>query len=147
MKTYKITDNLWLHEYIPELLYKKFCEVKPHYLMNMIDPRLFEADQFMRDRFGPVTINNWHSEGEREWSGIRTHGSPYYKIFSEHSYGRGSDKIFKQVIAEEVREDIIENYDTMYRQLGVTCIEANVSWVHSDLRALLYPGELLIVYP
>jgi len=40
-----------------------------------------------------------------------------------------------------------ENYHSMYMELGLTCIEENVSWVHSDLRALLNPGELLIVYP
>lgn len=145
MKTYKLDNNLWLHEYIPELLYKKFCEEKPHYLLNMIDSRLIEADQFIRDRFGELYINNWHSGGDRQWSGIRTPGSPYHKIFSEHTYGRASDKIFKDVTAEEVREDIIENYHGLYEPIGITCIEKDVSWLHSDLRALLNPGELLIV--
>jgi hypothetical protein len=153
MKTYKLSDNLWLHEYIPEFLYKKFCDEKPHYLMNMIDPRLIELDQFIRDRFGSVTINNWISIKDkdsplyRQWSGIRTPGSEYYSMFSEHTYGRASDKIFKNVHAEEVREDIEENY-SLYQSLGLTCIESGTSWLHSDLRALLYnKDQLLIVYP
>lgn len=146
MKTYKLTDNLWLHEYIPELLYKKFCDEKPHYLMNMIDPRLPLVDQFLIDRFGSAYINNWYYDGMRQWSGIRTPGSPYYSMFSEHTYGRASDKIFSKVSAEEVREDIENNY-SMYQSLGLTCIEANVSWVHSDLRYLHNSDELLIVYP
>lgn len=146
MKTYKLSNNLWLHEYIPELLYKKFCEEKPHYLMNMIDPRLIEVDQFLIDRFGSAYINNWYNGGVYEWSGIRTPGSSYYKMFSEHTYGRASDKKFIHAEAEDVREDIIENYG-MYKPLGLNCIEAGVSWVHSDLRYLHNSDELLIVYP
>jgi len=153
MRTYKLTKNLWLHEYIPEKLYKQYCERKPHYLVGLIDKRLVIVDQFMRDRFGPVIINSWKDyndvvdEDDRNWSGIRTPNSPYYSFTSQHSWGRASDKIFLKVIAEEVRTDIIENYDKLYKPLGLTTIEDNVSWVHSDVRMLIKPGKLYIVYP
>lgn len=147
MKTYKLSKNLWLHEYIPVALYKKYSDNKPNYLIGMLDPRLITVDQFMRERFGSVTINNWYNGGNREWSGIRQTGSPYYSFFSQHSFGRASDKIFKDITAEEVRKDIIANYKKLYFPLGLTCIEAGVSWVHSDVRSLLTSGELLIVTP
>ncbi len=113
--------------------------------MNCLDPRLIKIDQFLRNRFGPVIINNWYDGGLREWSGIRTAGSPFYSFFSEHSWGRASDKLFAYVSAEEVRADIKENYDRYYKMLGLTCIEEDVSWVHSDVRALLHSDVLLIV--
>lgn len=147
MKTYQLTKNLWLHEYIPEDLYKKYADKKPHYLIGMIDPRLIILDQFMRDRFGSVVINNWYTDGDREWSGVRHKDSPYYSFFSQHSFGRASDKLFSKVSAEEVRIDIKRNYHELYKPLGLTCIEGGVSWVHSDVRSLITPGELLIVYP
>lgn len=145
-KTYKISRNFWLHEYIPKALYEANHK-HPQRLMNCIDPRVVKIDQLMRDRYGAVVINNWYTGGEREWSGIRTPESPYYSFFSEHSWGRASDKLFVFMSAPEVRADIERLYEIKYKPLGLTCIEANVGWVHSDTRALISPGKLFIVYP
>jgi hypothetical protein len=136
-----LTKNLWLDEYIPKELYLKF-EKKPHILIGLLDRRLVIADQLLRDKFGSVTINNWWNGGNRNWSGIRTPDSSYYSQTSQHSWGRGSDKIFTNATAQEVREYI----KGMYEELGITCIEENVTWVHSDVR-WTRSNELLIVYP
>ncbi len=141
MNRIKLTNNLWLDEYIPRELYLKFKD-KPHILIGLLDRRLVMADQMLRDVFGSVTINNWFVGGERNWSGIRTPDSPYYSETSQHSWGRASDKLFKNVTAQEVREYI----KGMYEELGITCIEENVSWVHSDVR-WTRSTDLLIVYP
>ncbi|HSH50934.1 MAG TPA: hypothetical protein VK982_04340, partial [Bacteroidales bacterium] len=76
------------------------------------------------------------------WSGIRTSDSSYYSQTSQHTWGRASDKIFKDATAQEVREYI----KGMYEELSITCIEENVSWVHSDVR-WTRSTDLLIVYP
>ena len=110
--------------------------------MGLVDKRLVEADQKLRDKFGPVTINNWWHGGDRNWSGIRTPGSSYYSETSQHSWGRASDKVFKDAPAAEVRMHI----KTAWVQLGITCIEENVTWVHSDVR-WHQAGNLLLVYP
>lgn len=141
MNRIKISNNFWLDEYIPEELYLKWKH-KPHRLMAMIDSRLVLADQLLRDEFGPVTINNWWTGGDRNWSGIRTIGSPYYSQTSQHSWGRASDKIFHDASAGKVRAYI----KGMYEELGITCIEEGVSWVHSDVRWKI-GSELLLVYP
>jgi len=140
MKRVKLTDNLFLDEYIPKDLYEKYAH-KPHILIGLIDKRLVQADQMLRNEFGSVIINTWVSGGERNWSGIRTPDSPYYSATSQHPYGRASDKIFT-VSAEEVREYIKMNW----RTLGITCIEDGVDWVHSDVR-YWNKDELLIVTP
>ena len=140
MKRIQLTKNLWLDEYIPENLCKRL-QKKPHILIGLLDRRLVMADQMLRDHFGPVTINNWWIKGDRNWSGIRTPDSPYYSETSQHSWGRASDKLFKNVTAQEVREYI----KGMYEELGITCIEENVSWVHSDVR-WTRSTDLLIVH-
>jgi hypothetical protein len=151
MKKIALTNNLFLHEYIPKELYEKYEERKPHYLIGMLDKKLITVDQFMRERYGKVTINNWFYGGNRNWSGIRTSDSSYYSQFSQHTYGRASDKLFKEATAEEVRSDIKENYINFYRELGLSCIENNVSWPHSDVRYHNFSGYqntgLLIVNP
>lgn len=137
----QLTKNFWLDEYIPKELYESLAH-KPDILIGLLDKININADQILRDKFGPVTINNWWFGGERNWSGIRTPDSPYYSKTSQHSFGRASDKIFSYASAEEVRNYIKIHYKT----LGITCIEANVSWTHSDVR-WTRSDELLIVYP
>ena len=139
-KIIKLTKNLSLHEYIPETLYREY-EGREHILIGLLDKRLVTADQLLRDRFGPVTINNWWWGGRRTWSGLRTQDSPYFSPTSQHSFGRASDKLFAKVTAEEVLEDIRPNHE----RYGITGIEEGVSWVHSDVRWSL--GGLSIFKP
>ena len=140
MNRIKLSDNLYLDEYIPKGLYQQY-ESKPHILIGLIDKRLIDADQKLRNVFGSVIINNWWNGGDRNWSGIRTSDSSFYSLTSQHTYGRASDKLFNSP-AEEVREYIKQNWIS----LGITCIEENVSWVHSDVR-WWQGNNLLIVYP
>ena len=131
MNRIQLAQNLYLDEYIPKDMYTQY-EGREHILIGLLDKRLIMADQWLRDHFGPMTINNWYLGGERQWSGLRIVGSPQYSPTSQHSFGRASDKIFKEVTAEEVREFIRINHS-----IGmITCIEKNVSWVHSDVRQL-----------
>jgi hypothetical protein len=137
----QLTANLFLDEYIPKELYLKHKNT-PQVLIGLIDSRLIKADQMLRDQFGPVTINNWWNEGSRQWSGLRTKESSDYSPTSQHTYGRASDKLFDDADAETVRQYIIQHW----KELGLTCIEAGVSWVHSDVRN--WNGQrLLIVTP
>lgn len=141
MDRIKLTTNLYLDEYIPREMYIKLA-TKPHILEGLLDPSLVKADQMLRDHFGPVTINNWWTGGDRQWSGIRTPESSLFSFTSQHAHGRASDKIFSKASAEEVRLYISKHW----RELGITCIEGNVSWVHSDVRWWTGPN-LLTVYP
>lgn len=142
MDRIKLTKNFYLDEYIPEGLYKEL-HTKPHILIGLLDKRLLATDQKLRNEFGPVTINNWWTGGERNWSGIRTPDSPFYSRTSQHSWGRASDKIFASATPQEVREYIKLNW----KKLGITTIEENVGWVHSDVRYVMDQKELLLVYP
>ena len=142
MARIKLSENFYLDEYIPKDLYNKYIH-KPHILIGLIDERLIKADQALRDKFGPVNINTWYNGGNRHWSGLRTPESSYYTPASQHTYGRASDKIFLKTNAAEVRKYIKENWE----KLGISCIEDNVSWVHSDVRYIKDQKELLIVKP
>jgi hypothetical protein len=111
----------------------------------LIDDRVLKTDDTIRDFFGkPVTINNWHTGGTRKYSGFRPHdckdvGAPW----SQHRFGRASDKIIQDVTAEFARSVIMD-----HRQLFpfVSCIEDGVSWLHTDCRALAGP-EIYLFKP
>jgi len=139
MNRIQLTTHLFLDEYIPKELYLKY-EKNSYVLIGLIDRELVKADQLLRNRFGIVTINNWWKGGERQWSGLRTMDSPDWSPTSQHTFGRASDKLFKTATSRVVLDYISANYKT----LGITCIESNVAWVHSDVRCYC-DGLLLVV--
>lgn len=134
MNRIKIAPAFFLDEYIPKNLYLKFA-AKPWILIGLIDDRLIRADQMLHDVFGTTLINTWWLGGDRNWSGLRTKESPEYSETSQHSYGRASDKMYPKYVEAEVREYI----KLHWKELGITCIEDKVTWVHSDTRALQDP--------
>lgn len=134
METIQLTKNLWLHEYIPEQMYREY-EKKGilRYLVSRLDRNLIHSDQAFRNLFGAVTINNWYNGGDRQWSGLRTPDSPYYSVNSMHSYYKASDKIFERGTPEEWIEQAIQSSIPF----GITGVEEGVTWLHTDTRYLL----------
>lgn len=100
---------------------------------ELIDSRLLAALDRLRERYGPMTINDYHWGGVREWSGLRTADSPYYSKYSQHTFGRAADILFKHHSAEKVRGDLLDKFPDLEHHL-ITAIEMNVSWVHIDVR-------------
>ena len=138
-KRISLTKNLFLDEYIPKKLYTQY-EKSPNKLIWMLDKRLVDSDQMLRNIFGPVTINNWWSGGDRQWSGIRTAASPDFSPASLHAFGRASDKLFRDAPALKVQDYVQKNWQT----LGVTGLELGVTWVHTDTR---YAEKLIAFKP
>lgn len=139
-KRIQLTANLYLDEYIDRETYNKYIN-KPHYLLGLINPNIVKIDQKIRDRHGAITINNWFTGGHRQWSGLRTPKSTYYSWMSQHGmYVNASDSLSAYSTAEEVRQDIKDNYEKEYKPLGLTCIEGGVGWVHKDCRLHHFKG-------
>lgn len=135
----QLSENLFLDEYMPFHLYKRYAVEGDRFYGNVygfleilcrkINRQLVEADQKLRDIFGPVVINNWWHGGKYEYRGFRTFGCGVGTELSDHYQGNASDKTFVNCDAEEVREYIKERW----RDLGITIIESGVSWVHSSV--------------
>lgn len=100
---------------------------------ELLDDRLLRALDALRERYGPMIVNNWHTGGERQWSGLRTPESPYYSRYSQHSFGRAADCLFSLTTAEKVRESILASPDDPAHRL-ITSFEEETSWLHIDVR-------------
>lgn len=96
---------------------------------QLMDPNLLIVLDLLRAKWGPLTVNNWHVGGSRQWSGLRTPESSFYSKYSQHSYGRAADIICPHVDA--MRADIIAN-PADYPLIGG--IELDVPWLHIDTR-------------
>lgn len=131
------------HFIIEELVDKETFEKTPeHKLWTVFDDRLLKSIDFLREEIGvPITINNWKWGGDRQWSGYRPPGSPYYSQWSQHSSGRSVDMIFKGIPAVEVRHRIKKllkqgklNNITPSLTFEEKMKGKEITWVHMDIR-------------
>lgn len=104
---------------------------------ELLDNRLLVTLDELRERYGPMTINNWYWGGERKWSGLRTPESPWYSQYSQHTFGRAADILFADTTVDQVRQDIVDDskqfrHDEIYS--FITAVEDDVSWLHIDVR-------------
>jgi len=104
---------------------------------------LFSLDQ-IREYYGkPITVNTWFHGGEFSMRGLRPPTSNIGATYGQHRFGNAFDYDVKGLSAEQVRQDIIEHKDDLFKY--VTCLEANVNWVHMDCRNI--ENRIMLVYP
>lgn len=118
-----------LHELLPPDVYYKRGEMG----WQLLDERLLRSIDALRDRYGPMTVNNWRWGGNREWSGLRTPDSTYYSLYSQHTFGRAADCLFVEISSEEVRREILDYPDDEAHKL-IQSVELDVDWLHIDVR-------------
>jgi len=135
------------HFTIAELVSKQVLDLWAERATWFIDPRILVYLEYLRVRFGPVYVNNWYWGGNKDSRGFRSHLDTEGGSMSQHRYGRAVDCTFKDATADEVREDIRLNWSLVYRPIGITCIEEDVSWVHADMRYIKNQTDLMIVRP
>ncbi|MDQ6971716.1 MAG: hypothetical protein Q9M30_03625 [Mariprofundaceae bacterium] len=121
------------HFKIQELVPSAIYNARGERAWELLDERMLISLDKLRDRFGPTTVNNWHSGKDREWSGLRTKESPYYSATSQHSFGRAADCLFSHTNAESVRQAILAAPDDEDFAL-IGSLELGTSWLHFDVR-------------
>jgi hypothetical protein len=119
-----------IHELVDEKTYLRYGEKAWWF----IDESLICLIDAMRDEFGPATINNYRFGGDRSWSGLRTTESEWYSPYSQHTFGRAADILFKEHTAADVRKAMTENPDKWLAICPSITLEDDVSWVHVDVR-------------
>ena len=111
--------------------------------LRMIDG-IWEFFNDYRGQKTVVKINDWYWGGQYQWSGLRTLDCTIGGDLSQHRLANGFDCKIGGVPAEEARQVILANQDHKYLQY-ITCIEADVDWLHADSRNIR--DRILLVYP
>ena len=118
-------------EYVPPEIYKELGDKS----ILLIDYRILKTDDAIREHFGkPVLINNWHTGGNRIYSGFRPEYVLFGAKYSQHRYGRASDKIIPGLDINEVRKEILQNQKHFPY---ITVMEDDVNWLHTDCRCIV----------
>lgn len=129
-----------IEELVTPELFEQFKDNQPM-LWQFLDVRALMTLDGLRERFGPVTVNNWLWGGDFTLSGLRPWDTTVGAPFSQHKFGRGFDAKFKTVSAHEVRKELFQA-DALGRQFGmphfahITCVEdfPGMTWFHFDVR-------------
>lgn len=123
-----------IHFCTEEFVDRKTFEQLGEAALGTMDVRILITADKIREYLGTsVTINNWKWGKDREWSGLRTVGSPFYSPYSQHSFGRAIDFIVNGMQAQSVRNLIKANPKHEAFQY-ITRMEEfpGMSWIHVD---------------
>jgi len=150
MKRIKVSKNFYLDEFIDPVTYNKFGYKSQRY----IRPELIPIAQLLRDYTKQsVTINNWAAGGAYKESCLRNFTTSTGASYSAHKFGAAEDLKIGSMDSFEMASIIIDNYDDIFKPLGLKRIEdpeytkgKHRSWLHIDT---LWTGsdELVIVKP
>ena len=104
---------------------------------------LVTLDQ-LRERFGKMTVNDWHWEGQFKYSGLRPFGAGPGDAFSQHRYGRAFDPKPKEVTPQEMHAEILKAPEKFPHLRVLEAIEATPTWVHFDTRGHTRSGIWIV---
>ena len=131
-----IADNFVIEELVCKDVYDKFKDKA----WQLFDPRLIITLDWLRERLNkPIYVNNWDSGGKFDERGLRCIQCPLVKkaiaenrlYMSAHMLGQAVDMDIEGLVAEEVRQWLVKNKNTLPYPIR---LEADVSWVHLDVQ-------------
>lgn len=136
-----------LKELVCPHVYKRFGEIA----YQFFDSRLLLTVDKIREHIGkPIFVNNWDSGGQFDERGFRCIRCSLVKqaikenrlYVSPHMTGQGVDFDVEGLVAEEVRQWIINNQKILPYAIR---LEKDVSWVHLDVRDN-FEGKKIVLF-
>lgn len=107
-------------------------------LWGLFDPRELWTLDALRDKYGPCIVNDWSWGGNFSQSGFRPAATMTGAEYSQHRFGRATDKKFSETDVVQIIEDMHENPDDPAFKY-ITCVEETINnetptWLHTDVR-------------
>jgi len=139
----RLNDRFKLQEYVPQSVYNEHGDMSVRFISTALinaDFQLLQDLEKHYDRPISCSINTWVFGGNRNYSGLRVKGEPYYSEYSMHSFGCASDKIFqfKDNDAPLTTSDVysfIRLNEAKYYDMGIRRMEDIKdarTWIHWD---------------
>ena len=122
---------------IQELVSPKVYKAKGDRCWRWFDPVALKGLDKLREKFGPLTINNWHTGGNRDGSGFHFAGEEKRSEFSGHRMWGSFDIIPSKLTAKQMRIELLgyepSNNGVLPSIDGfeeITELETHISWFH-----------------
>ena len=135
-----------------EVVYPGAIQARGEQAWQLMDDRILRGADWLREKFGAITINGKFAGKGFTESGLRDPFTVTGAKFSQHKFGRALDLKFHKVTVKEVYEHIIRN-PSEARANGITTVEDiafTPTWLHIDCRTLpdTFPlNGILVVKP
>ncbi len=121
-----------------EVVHPKAIQALGDRAWTLMDERILRGADWLRELFGPCTINGKFGGKSFTESGLREFSTGTGAPFSQHKFGRALDLKFHKVTCKEVYDYIIRN-PGQARENGITTVEDIAftgTWLHIDCRLL-----------
>lgn len=131
-----LPKHFCIQEFVPPDVYQQWGDKS----LMFIDERLLITSDVLREFFGPMIVNTWHSAkltkayGLRTESGLRSMTTSTGAAMSQHKFGRAADSLFALHPAEYVRQYVLSH---QYEFPHIGCVELDINWFHFDVRNTL----------
>lgn len=121
--------NFSLQELVPPTTFDRLGEGA----WNLLSEPALRSLQAIRDRFGPVTVNDWHRGGLYRESGFREMNTTTGAPKSAHKRGEAFDLKFPEYTVREVYDYILDNSHEFPYIRRMENIESTRTWLHFDV--------------
>lgn len=111
---------------------------------QLLDVRALMTLQALRDKFGPLVVNDWHIGGRYRESGLRSFTTSTGAVWSQHRYGRAFDCKFKECKPFAVAEYVMAHQDEYPHLTTIENTIATPTWFHFDVRAHDHEGIWIV---
>lgn len=116
-----------IKEFVPPDIYSTYGDQS----IALLEYDLLYTIDDLREFFDkPITVNNWHINGNFKYRGFRPSTYKYGAVNSPHKEGIALDFDVKGLTAEEGRQLILENQKLFP---FIKRMEADVNWIHIDM--------------
>ena len=116
-----------IQELVPQSVYDDLGEDA----IGQIDKDALTMLHRLRQKFGPITVNDWLFGGKNHYRGFRPSYCEIGAKYSQHRLGKAFDCTFRDVTTEEVR-DFIRNNPLKFD--CITGMELGTPHLHFDCR-------------
>jgi hypothetical protein len=119
---------------IEELVSPAIFKARGDRAWELLDVDALATLQRLRDRFGPLTVNNWHGGGPYSESGLRDMGTKTGAVYSQHKFGRAFDCKFRNSTSQEVGEYVLAHPGDFPLLTVIEDTRHTPTWFHFDTR-------------
>lgn len=122
------------HFILQELVPPSIYNTRGESAQELLDSRLLITLDQLREVFGPLTVNNWHTGGNYSESGLRSFDTKTGAKFSQHKFGRAADCKFKNKAPREAAHYVLAHRGEFPYLTTIENPDATPTWLHVDVR-------------
>jgi hypothetical protein len=120
---------------VREFVHPRVWNIYKEQAAMFVNPTNVRIHDAVRERYGPTSLNNWMSGGERLASGFRARWEHIGGEYSQHRLGNAGDSRSRDATPEEIYHDILKN-PMPFWEIGLRRMrsEEHTSELQSQLR-------------